>query len=165
MKYWVSIRQTGMMPVNAASGEYAIISHQPYNNCLEWSNVEDSGNLMCNICLDTVLDKFWRGVYNLSGGAEYRQTCASFSLALGGDPRQIYEPNWMDTGNFHGHFYTDADELNELVPFRTKSYAQQIQEIQMGFMEMMKATGPDLEDYKSNLKLFHVFMLYSQFAF
>lgn len=143
LKYWVSIRQTGMMPVNAASGEYAIISHQPYNNCLEWSNAEDSGNLMRNVCLDGVPEKFWRRVYNLSSGADYRQTCASFSLALGGDIRQTNEPNWMATGNFHGHFYTDADELEALVPFRTKSYAQQIQEIQMGFMEMMKAAGPD----------------------
>lgn len=141
LKYWVSIRQTGMMPVNPASGEYAIISHQPYNNCLEWSNAEDSGNLMRNVCLDNVPEKFWRRVYNLSNGADYRQSCASFSLSLGSDIRQSNEPNWLATGNFHGHFFTDADELEKLVPFRTKFYAQQIQEIQMGFMEMMKAAG------------------------
>lgn len=143
LKYWVSIRQTGMLPVNAASGEYAIISHQPYNNCLEWSNAEDSGNLMRNVCLDSVPEKFWKRVYNLSNGADYRQSCASFTLALGSDIRTTNEPNWLATGNFHGHFYTDADELEALVPFRTKSFAQQIQEIQMGFMEMMKKAGPD----------------------
>lgn len=143
MKYWVSIRQTGMMPVNPASGEYAIISHQPYNNCIEWSNAEDSGNLMRNVCLDSVPEKFWRRVYNLSNGADYRQTCASFSMSLGGDIRKTSEPNWMATGNFHGHFYTDADELEKLVPFRTKSYDQQIREIMEGYAEAAKAAGPD----------------------
>ena len=143
LKYWVSIRQTGMLPVNPASGEYAILSHQPYNNCLEWSNAEDSGNLMRNICLGKESEKFWKRVYNLSGGKDYRQSCASFSLAMGSDMRQTNDPNWMATGNFHGPFYTDADELEKMVPFRTKSFAQQMTEIQMGFMEMMKAAGPN----------------------
>lgn len=143
LKYWVSIRQTGMLPVNPAGGEYAILSHQPYNNCLEWSNAEDSGNLMRNICLDGVPEVFWRKVYNLSNGADYRQTCASFTMAMGGDIRQTFEPNWMATGNFHGHFYTDADILNELVPFRTKSFAQQMQEAMAEIVEAMKAAGPD----------------------
>ena len=143
LTYWVSIRQTGMMPVNPSGGEYAIISHQPYNNCLEWSNAEDSGNLMRNVCMEEVPERFWRRVYNLSNGTDYRQTCASFSKDLGGDVRQGYDPNWMATGNFHGHFYTDADELGKLVPFRTKTYAQQIQEIQRDYSKMLEAAGPD----------------------
>ncbi|WP_394526083.1 NAD-dependent epimerase/dehydratase family protein [Lacrimispora sp. JR3] len=142
LKYWTSIRQTGMAPVNPSSGEYPIISHQPYNNCLEWSNAEDSGNLMRNVCLDTVPDQFWRRVYNLSGGADYRQTCYTFSASLGSDLRDIYEPNWMAAGNFHGQFYTDADELQELVPFRTKSFAEVQKEYLQKMASMIEAAGP-----------------------
>lgn len=141
LKYWVSIRQTGMLPVNQSSGEYPIISHQPYNNCLEWSNAEDSGNLMRNVCKDRVPDKFWRKVYNLSNGADYRKTCFELSMDMGGDPRKTQEPNWMSLGNFHGHFYTDADDLEALVPFRTKSYSKQIEETMQGFLKMAELTG------------------------
>ena len=157
LKYWVSIRQTGIAPVNASSGEYPIISHQPYNNCLEWANAEDSGNLMRNVCKDLVSEKFWRRVYNLSGGADYRQTCYTFSASLGSDLRETNESNWFATGNFHGQFYTDADDLEALVPFRTKSFKQVQMEALQGFAEMMKAAGesftpPTLEQMKAHNK-------------
>lgn len=35
LKYWASIRQTGMMPGKPASAQYPIASHQPPNNVLE----------------------------------------------------------------------------------------------------------------------------------
>ena len=157
LKYWVSIRQTGITPVNSSSGEYAIISHQPYNNCLEWANAEDSGNLMRNVCKDEVPEKFWRRVYNLSGGADYRQTSYTFGASLGSELRNTYEPNWIATNNFHGQFYTDADELQELVPFRTKTFLETQMGMVQGFAEMIKAAGtnfmpPTAEQMKAHTK-------------
>ncbi len=135
LKYWASVRQSGIMPVNPAASQYPILSHQPYNNVLEWAEAEDSGNLMRNICLNAP-DEFWGKAYNISNGAEFRKSCFAFSEAMYQDARLTNEPRWLATRNFHGQFYLDADDLNNVVPFRTKNWETASME-QMGkFMEM-----------------------------
>lgn len=159
LKYWASIRQTGMMPSNEAAGSLPILSHHPYNNVLEWSNAEDSGNLMRNICT-MAPEQFWGKAYNLSGGVDYRQTNMTQYMNLGLDERQVMEPNWMALCNFHGHFYLDADDLEAVVPFRTKSYrqfmdemnAKTYQQIQMAMAADPNFKLPTMEETRAGFK-------------
>jgi len=36
--------------------------------------------------------------------------------------RRCYERHWFATRNFHGHWFTDSDRIDELVPFRTGTF-------------------------------------------
>lgn len=40
------------------------------------------------------------------------------------DVRRWYERNWFATQNFHGHWYTDSDQLESLLHFRTETFEQ-----------------------------------------
>lgn len=122
LKYWVSIRQTGQHPSAEGAGEEPIIFHQPVNNVLEWSTAIDSGVCMANLCEDWVDESFWRKAYNLSSGKDYRLTMWE-NMALSCDPMGIkledaYDPQDVARFNFHGHYYTDADKLEEYLHFR-----------------------------------------------
>lgn len=122
LKYWVSIRQTGQHPNAEGAGELPIIFHQPPNNVLEWSTAIESGICMANLCEDWVDESFWRKAYNLSSGKEYRLTTWE-NLAISCDPmgikyEDIYDPQDVARFNFHGHYYTDSDKLEEYLHFR-----------------------------------------------
>jgi len=117
---WVSVRQSGMLPINkeAAGG---IISHQNLNNVLEWSTAEESGRLMANICETWIPNSFWRHAYNIGGGEKYRFTSWQFfdkSFEGVGRCRDIIDPRQSAIYNFHGQFYTDSDELEKICNYR-----------------------------------------------
>ena len=122
LKYWVSIRQTGQHPSAEGAGEEPIVFHQPANNVLEWSTSVDSGICMANLCEDWVDESFWRKAYNLSSGKDYR--FATWELAgmslepMGIKYEDIYDPQDVAHFNFHGHYYTDSDKLEEQLHFR-----------------------------------------------
>ena len=55
--------------------------------------------------------------------------------ALGfGDIQKVYEPNWFATRNFHGQWYSDSDELEKYLHFRSGTLQD--------FLEEMKAKAP-----------------------
>ncbi|MBQ0065925.1 MAG: FAD-dependent oxidoreductase [Firmicutes bacterium] len=122
LKHWVSIRQTGQHPSAEGAGEEPIIFHQPVNNVLEWSTSIESGICMANICEDWVPESFWRKAYNLSSGPDYRLTCweltgmmmEPFGLSI----KDLYDPEVMPLYNFHGHYYTDSKDLDDILHFR-----------------------------------------------
>lgn len=122
LKHWVSIRQTGQHPSNKAAGELPIVTHQPPNNVLEWSTSIESGICMANLCEDWVPKSFWRKAYNLSSGKDYRLTTwelmdinlGAFGIAL----KDIQDSRMMAKYNFHGHYYTDSDLLDDILHFR-----------------------------------------------
>lgn len=122
LKHWVSIRQTGQHPSNEGAGEEPIIFHQPVNNVLEWSTSIESGICMANVCEEWVPESFWRKAYNLSSGPGYRLTCwelTNLSLApFGISIKDLYEPNMIALYNFHGHYFSDGDVLNDILHFR-----------------------------------------------
>jgi 2,4-dienoyl-CoA reductase-like NADH-dependent reductase (Old Yellow Enzyme family)/nucleoside-diphosphate-sugar epimerase len=129
LKHWVSIRQTGQYPANEAAAEEPIIFHQPPNNVLEWSTSIESGICMTNVCEDWVDESFWRKAYNLSSGAGYRLTTWELTNIMlnpmGLRYEDVYDPRTMALFNFHGQWYTDADELDRYLHFRAidaKSY-------------------------------------------
>ena len=128
LKHWVSLRQTGIAHPHLWKIHDPIMFHNPVNAVLEWVTVGDSGNLAANTCEDSVPDAFWRNFFNIGGGAGMRKVSHEFAAAtfqsLGfSDFRQVFQPNWFATRNFHGQWYSDSDTLEGLVPFRRETFA------------------------------------------
>lgn len=122
LKHWVSIRQTGQHPSAEGAGEEPIIWHQAPNNVLEWSTSIESGICMANLCEDWVPEDFWRKGYNLSSGAGYRLATwelmdinlEAFHISL----KDIMDCSMMAPYNFHGHYFSDSDQLDDILHFR-----------------------------------------------
>ena len=123
IKRWVSLRQTGILYPGILKVLNPTAFHVPIQGVLEWATVEDSGRLLANVVEDSVPDEFWNRFYNISSGEQYRMTNYEFeSRLLKGlglpAPEKVFEPQWFATQNFHGMWYTDADELEEYLHFR-----------------------------------------------
>ncbi len=126
LRYWVSLRQTGILYPDILKNMDPIMFHVPINGVLEWVTVEDSGRLCAKVCNDRVPEEFWRRFYNISSGSDYRLTNYEFeqllleSLGMRGNdiPKKLFEPNWFILQNFHGQWFTDADELENYLHFR-----------------------------------------------
>ncbi|WP_045876583.1 NAD-dependent epimerase/dehydratase family protein [Pseudofrankia sp. DC12] len=120
---WVWLRQTGIFHSGMLEIRDAIVTHVPFTGVMEWATAEDSARLLANICEDGVPERFWGRVYNIGGGADWRLTNWEIQVRLAAvlgvpDIRRWYERNWFATRNFHGQWYTDSDDLENLVPFR-----------------------------------------------
>ena len=123
LKYWVSLRQSGILYGEILKNIDPIMFHIPLNGMLEWATVEDSGRLLANVCGDDIPEDFWRRFYNIGSGEEYRITNYEFEEltleTLGiGSPKALFEPNWFATRNFHGQWYADSDVLESYCHFR-----------------------------------------------
>ena len=126
LKYWVSLRQTGILYADILYNMEPIMYHVPINGMLEWATVEDSGLLCAKVCNSTVPEEFWRRFYNISSGPEYRLTNYEFerylmnAIGLKGEDivKKIFDANWFTLQNFHGQWYTDAEDLENYLHFR-----------------------------------------------
>lgn len=124
LQHWVCLRQTGILcPELLLKGSDPITFHVPLDGVLEWATAEDSGRLLANVCEESVPDAFWNRFYNISSGPSYRLTNYEFESKLlraisCPPPEQIFEPGWFALRNFHGHWYTDSDELDNYLHFR-----------------------------------------------
>ena len=120
LKKWVSLRQSGILPF--VRDPSPIIFHTPLNNPLEWTTARESGLLMANVCEDWIPDSFWRKAYNIGSGERWRLTSWQlfdiFFTQLGLDYAKFLEPRDFGSYNFHGHWFTDSDELDEITKFR-----------------------------------------------
>ena len=130
LKYWVSLRQSGILYPEILKNLEPIMYHVPINGVLEWATVEDSGRLLANVCGDDIPEEFWRRFYNIGSGEEYRITNFEFEeLLLGtlglGSPKKLFDPHWFTTRNFHGQWYYDGDELEKYCHFRENMPIQQ----------------------------------------
>jgi len=129
LRYWVSLRQSGMAHCNMWKQLDPIMFHNVLDGVFEWSTASDSGRLMANMCGDDVPDSLWRRFFNIGGGERSRITNRElFELTMGAmgvkDFRDVIEPHWFATQNFHGQWYSDSDLLEELVPFREQSIGE-----------------------------------------
>lgn len=134
LKYWVSLRQTGILYPEIMNHLDPIMFHEPLNGVFEWVTVEDSGRLLSHVCNDNVPDAFWRRVYNIGGGEKYRTVNWQFMNwsfgALGmSNACKVLRPEWFATRNFHGQWYTDSDKLEEYLHFRSGDVHQFIREM------------------------------------
>jgi nucleoside-diphosphate-sugar epimerase len=125
LKYWVSLRQTGILYPAILRNMDPIMFHVVLRGVLEWATIEDSATLMCNVLSDDVPESFWGEFYNIGSGAEYRLTNYEFenkllnAIGMGLDaPKKIFNPNWFITRNFHGQWYIDSDKLENILHFR-----------------------------------------------
>lgn len=126
LRYWVSLRQTGILYPEILNNLDPIMFHVPINGALEWATVEDSGLLCAKVCNETVPEEFWRRFYNISSGPDYRLTNYEFEQMLldaigikGEDSvKKLFDPKWFILQNFHGQWYTDADDLENYLHFR-----------------------------------------------
>lgn len=126
---FVIIRQTAMiykeMLINNMRD--GLMFHTPFNDPLEWSTAEDSGLLMANIIREDLKgnltkDNFWNKVFNLGAGIENRisgyETLEGGFKLIGGKTNKFFDPNYNVTRNFHGGFYLDGDDLENLFHFQ-----------------------------------------------
>jgi nucleoside-diphosphate-sugar epimerase len=121
LDYWVSLRQSGMAHYEMWKIFDPIMFHNTLNGVFEWSTANDSGRLMAGVCSDDVPAEFWRGFYNIGGGAASRVTNRQFMSMSSPEYRKILRPHWFATRNFHGQWYSDSDRLQALVPFREQT--------------------------------------------
>ena len=123
LKHWVSLRQSGILYPGILKVVNPTAFHVPMGGVLEWATIEDSGRLLAQVCEDWVPENFWNRAYNISSGPQYRMSNYEFMKrmlnALGlPDPEKVFEPQWFALKNFHGMWYTDADDLNDILHFR-----------------------------------------------
>ena len=123
LKYWVSLRQTGILYPGILSVVNPTAFHVPMGGVLEWATIEDSGRLLAQVCEEWVPEDFWNKAYNISSGEQYRMTNYEFMTRMLGalglpSPETVFEPQWFALKNFHGMWYTDADKLDEILHFR-----------------------------------------------
>lgn len=141
LKYWVSLRQTGILCEKMAKIEDPIIFHNCLDNVLEYVTDKDSGVLMRNCCKNDVPDEFWGHIYNIGGGPGCRMSCYEIFVAMFGalgfkNLEHIIDSKWFAIRNFHGQFFLDSDTLNDYLQFRSqdKQYFYDIYLKNMGFV-------------------------------
>ena len=130
LKYWVSLRQTGIMGPAMAKIRDAIQFHNCIYNVLEYASDRDSGRAMRNLVAfdaDGSLDEsFWGHIYNIGGGESCRVSTLDMYKAMYGelgfkslDP--VIDPKMYATRNFHGQYYLDSGKLENYLHFRSDS--------------------------------------------
>ena len=132
IKNWVVVRMSGILTESFFTQMNPILFHIVANGNLEWCTKEDAGRLMMKLVVEDLngnlkngkgKHNFWNHFYNVSSGENYRLSNYEFinklmdCLNLPGMDK-IYQPNWLISKNFHGHFYLDSDDLEEFLHFR-----------------------------------------------
>ena len=123
LKYWVSLRQSGILYPGIMKKVDPIMFHIPNQGVLEWATVEDSGVLLANVCEDDVPESFWNRFYNIGSGEQYRLTNYEFEKAMMKcmscpPPDKVFKAEWFALRNFHGQWYLDSDLLDDILHFR-----------------------------------------------
>ncbi|MDO4650247.1 MAG: NAD(P)-dependent oxidoreductase, partial [Eubacteriales bacterium] len=130
LKYWVSLRQTGIMGKAMAKVRDAIQFHSCLDNVLEYVSDRDSGRLIRNLCfyeIDHSLDaKFWNHIYNIGGGEKCRVSTYEMYKIMYKEMgfhslKHVLEPKYTATRNFHGQYYLDSDKLENYLHFQQDS--------------------------------------------
>ena len=150
LKYWVSLRQTGIIGSKMNEVEDAIMFHNCLDNVLEYVSDRDSALMMRNLCSD-VDESFWGHIYNIGGGAPCRVSTHSMFKTLFGrigikNLSNALDSKWFAIRNFHGHFYLDSDKLNDYLNFRNDS-------MEYYYDIYMKTLGPTAKITKIITKL------------
>ena len=138
LSHWVVLRQTGMLHERMLNDNISdgLMFHTPFNSPIEWVSARDSGLLIKRIIERDAageIDSFWRKIYDIEGGEENRGTGFDvfrdgFAL-IGGNAKSFLRPSYNAIRNFHGLWYADGDELNELFGYRhdtVKAYWKEI---------------------------------------
>lgn len=130
LKYWVSLRQTGITGEKMSNISDPIMFHNSLNNVLEYVSDRDSGVMLFNLCKkdreQTLSLTFWENIHNIGGGANSRiSTLQLYRKVYGGlgitDLSHVIKPKLYATQNFHGTYYLDSHILNDHLDFQRDS--------------------------------------------
>lgn len=130
LKYWVSLRQTGIMGPAMSKIRDPIMFHNCLDNVLEYVSDRDSGILLRNLalynCTGKLAKEFWGHIYNIGGGESCRvDTYTMYKDMYGAigfkDLKYVINLKWYATCNFHGQYYLDSDKLENYLHFRHDS--------------------------------------------
>ena len=124
LKYWVSLRQTGIISRKMIEIDDPIIFHNCLDNVLEYVTDKDSGVLLKNCCGDLPED-FWGHIYNIGGGPDcrlstYEMFKTLFELLGIKNLENVLDSKWFALRNFHGQYFLDSDKLNDYLNFRSQ---------------------------------------------
>lgn len=135
---WVVLRQSAMLhnkmlKANISDG---LMFHTAMNAPLEWVSARDSGYLIKRIFerdFKGEIPFFWKKIYNIAAGKRGRETGYDtfndgFEM-IGGSTEKFFKPNWFASRNFHGVWYADSDELEELFNYQRDGAHEFWQEI------------------------------------
>lgn len=130
---WAVLRQSAMLhPKMFADNIHdGLMFHTVFDSPLEWTTAHDSGLLIHNIVEKFIAGKlpdgFWKRCFNIAGGKANRQYgIQSFDDGfqyIGGKTKDFFKPWYSATRNFHGVWYLDGDELNDMFAFQTQTAA------------------------------------------
>ncbi len=121
------LRQTAMLNPNMLNDNVSdgLMFHTALNAPLEWVSARDSGYLVRRIVereMKGEIPQFWNNIYNIGAGKAGRCTGVDtfddgFAL-IGGSAEKFLKPDWFARRNFHGMWFSDANELEELFGFQ-----------------------------------------------
>ena len=124
---WAILRQSAMLHPQMLAGNMSdpLMYHTVHAAPLEWSTAHDSGVLIGKIVKSyidgTMPQRFWKKCFSIAGGAANRQygmqTFDSGFAIIGGNMRDFFKPGDSATRNFHGGWFLDGDELNDMFPY------------------------------------------------
>lgn len=134
VKQWTVLRQTAMLyeQLLMANISDGLMFHTCFNAPLEWVTAKDSAILIRNILRrdragELNEENFWKHCFNIGGGPKGRATGSeTFDLGfkmIGASTKQFFDPNYNAIRNFHGVFYSDSNQLEELFHFQEDSIA------------------------------------------
>lgn len=135
---FVVLRQTAMLHPNMLMDNVSdgLMFHTALNAPLEWVSARDSGFLIRRIVerdMGSEIPQFWNNIYNIASGMRGRVTGLDtfndgFAL-IGGSAEKFFKPNWFANRNFHGMWFYDANELEELFHYQRDGVHEYWQEI------------------------------------
>jgi nucleoside-diphosphate-sugar epimerase len=130
LRYWTSLRQTGIVGPAMSRIRDAIMFHNCLDNVLEYASDRDSGRLLRNLCAKDrkglLGGNFWGHIFNIGGGPSCRVSTAEMYRQIFGALgikrlSSIMDSKWIALRNFHGQYYLDSDKLEEILHFRHDS--------------------------------------------
>lgn len=138
LEFWCILRQTAMLHNKMLTNNMkdGLMFHTCYNTPLEWVSAKDSGLLIKNILLadlENKTQKLWKNIFNI-GGLEKNRTTGygtfddGFKI-IGGSSEAFLKPHWNALRNFHGMWFSDSDELNDMFDFVHQSKEEYWEEI------------------------------------
>ena len=135
IQYKTVLRQTAMLHNHMLADNMndGLMFHTCFNAPLEWATAEDSGLLIANIIREDLANgehlkqNFWNKCFNIGGGlvncvTGYDVLNDGFEI-IGGKVKNFFDPNFNAIRNFHGVWFYDSKDLDDLFHYQRQSTA------------------------------------------
>lgn len=128
LKKWAILRIGAVLHDDLMRGNMndGLMFHTCFNSPLEWVSARDISTMLRKVCIaennKTLNDSFYRKIFNV-GNKNNRYTGfeamgVGFKVLLNADTVDFFEPNFNALRNFHGLWYADSDDLNNMFEFQ-----------------------------------------------